>query len=877
MLDRLRTLGTRLRWMVQRRRAEAEMEAELQFHLEMEAAKHERAGATPAEARRQARVAFGSGERVREELRARRQIPVLEALVRDVHWSVRSMARAPGLTLTAALTIAIGVGATTAGVSVVNALLLRRPPVPAVGDVVAVQELRRISVSTGFEGVHVPYERYRAYAVRSSEVVADLAAHRYGRVSLRLAERTLSVPATRVSANYFRALGVHPALGRFPAREDLPEVVLSYALWRERFGASADALGTVVHVDGRPFTVAAVAPAWFRGPLTGLESDVWIPLRASTASPGAPWAADWVAMLGRLRPGVTRAGAGAAVHAIARSIPPEGVAEVDGARVEPLSGVVGEGRRILSMSLMLLVVLGGLLLLIASVNVAGALLARSLARRRELALRLALGAGRSALVRQLLTESVLLFLAGGLAGVVLAWFGTEWLARLPRAYAPSLTLELQPDGRVLAFALVLAATTGIGCGLLPALRASRPDLHSSLKAGGRHADHATLRLRTVFVGAQVAASVFLLVLAVLCTRSFRQGLSTDPGFDPNGVVVAAIDLSAHDYSAPAARAFRARVAERVRELEGVRQVSWAQFTLLGLDGFGSDVTVPEADPALAHHSTARWNVVDTAFFRTVGVRLEAGRGFTAADDSASARVAIINRTLAQRLWGAASPLGRRIRGSGHDLEVIGVVGDSKYTFLAEKPSPFIFVPAAQHYRAGMQLHVRAPGREAAVLGALENIIRSADANVAIESAAPLAFNLDRALFPHRLAAQVVSGLGGAGLLLALVGLFGVLSYQVAQRTYEFGVRKALGARDRDVWRQIAGRAVRVTAVGCAIGMVLGLAAASLARAFLIGVRPLDPLTLMAVPLLLASATLAALIVPALRATSVSALEALRTE
>jgi predicted permease len=858
-----------------RRAAERGADEELRFHIDMEAAKNVRAGLSPREARRRALVAFGGLERHREALREGRRAPLIESLLADVRFALRAVRRSPGFAIVAVVTMALGVGATTATFSIANALLFRPPPAPDVSRVVSVQEIRLVNTSSGVEGVRIPWERFRAYEEATRETFGSLAAFRLSSFALRLGERTLSVDGTLVSEGYFPALGVPPAVGRFPVTDDAAEVVVSHRLWERELGAGA--VGSTVWLDSRPFTVVGVAPEWFRGTVVGLTSDVWVPARARAYSEGAGWAPDWVAMVGRLAPGVSRARAAAEVNAAALAIPPEGIAQVRGAEVEPFTGLAGQGRMVVGGFMGLLLGLSFLVLLIASANIAGALLARSMARRREIAVRLALGAGRGRLVRHLLTESLILFLLGGAGGVALASAVAGRLAASPIALPVDFVLDVTLDMRVLAFALAVTAATGLVFGLIPALQSSRPDLVPALKDGGWGADGSRARARKLFVGAQVTLSVLLLLVATLTARSFQRGLAMDPGFDPDGVVLATVDLAPHGYDGARGREFYRQLQEAARALPGVRNAATMEFVLLGFEGLGSDVSVPEALPGGVSRSSAKWNAADPRFLETLGVELVAGRGFGDADDEAAVPVAIINETLAGRLFPGVNAVGRSIERGATALEVVGVVRDGKYVYVAEGPTAYVFTPAAQSAPARMTLHVRAPGAEAATLRALEDIVRALDPNVPLENSGPMSRTVDLALLPYRLVAQVVGIFGVVGLVLAAVGVYGVLSFQVARRTRELGVRRALGARATDLLVLVLREGVVLAASGCAAGVALGAGVAHLLRGVLLGVGPLDPVTFLGVPAILFAVAILASTVPALRAGAVEAVRALNEE
>jgi len=482
-LAALRTgLLSRLRSLLFRRAADRDMDEELAFHLQMETEKNLRAGLEPVEARRRALLAFGGVERHRETLRQGRRVPLLEPLWHDLRFGARFLARDPLLALVACVTIALGVGATTAVFSVVNALLLRPLPLPGVERLVTIQETRRGPTSTGLEGVLIPWDRYLAYREATSDVFGSLAAQESREsLSLRLTDVTVAVMGTLTSANWFQTLGVQPVLGRPYLSDDAPEIVISHALWTSRFAADPDALGAAVGLEGATVTVVGVAPPGFGG-TTFLASQVWVPARLWSARGGTEPVE--VVPLGRLGEGVPLERASARVAAVGAGVPAEPDVTVAGVRVERISGLPFGTQGAVGGFFGLILAMALLVLLIAAANIAGVMLARGFARRKEMAVRLAIGAGRARVVRHLLAESLAVFAAGGLLGTGLAWLGTAWLARVDLPpQVPALFLDLAPDGRVLAFAIALTGLTGVLAGLVPALQASQPDLVTALKTG----------------------------------------------------------------------------------------------------------------------------------------------------------------------------------------------------------------------------------------------------------------------------------------------------------------------------------------------------------------------------------------------------------
>jgi putative ABC transport system permease protein len=867
----------RLRDVLLRSAAEREMEEELRFHVDMETEKNLRAGLPPAEARRRALAAFGGLERHRERLRDGRRLPLLEPLWHDLRFGARALARSPMLSLVAAVTVALGVGATTTVFSAANAILLRPLPLPEPDRLATIQERRSGLVSTGLEGMLIPYTRYQDYRDATRDLFESLAAFRLvDGFSLRLPDVTVSVNGSLTSSNYFQTLGVRPELGRAYASDDAPEIVLSHTLWATRFGGDPSAVGTSVGLDGRTVTVVGVAPQGFAG-ATFVADQMWVPVGLRGLDPGS-WALRMVP-LAKLRPAVDRPQAAAAVDALARRLVPiRDDATVRGALLTRVTTVPDDGRGMVTGFLGLLLATAVLVLLIAAANIAAIMVARGIARRREMAVRLALGAGRSRLVRHLMAESLMVFGLGGAAGVGLAYLGCAWLQGIDLPpQVPPLGLGFSPDTRVVAFAVGVTAAVGLLFGLLPALGASRPDLVPALKTGVSGRAERRGPARDLFVGAQIALAATLLLTAALFVRSVRAGLRADLGFDANGVVATTIDLGApHDYDRDSGRAFNGELLERVRALPGVDAAGLSEYVLLAGARSGGGVRPEEAPDMPATY--ASYSVVTREYLVTMGIEILEGRGFTDADGEGATPVAVINRTLADRLWPGESPIGRRFIGLRREpLEVIGVTGPGRYVFVTEEPTGFAFLPYRQVYSARMNLHVRAPGAEAPTIRAIADVVRGLDPDVATGTPVVVRGVVGTGLFPQRFAAQLVGAFGIVGLVLAAMGIYGVLAYQVARRTRELGIRRALGATSRRVVRAVLGRGAVLAGAGCLIGTAAGAGLALAARSFLFGVRPLDPLTFSVVPLALFAVALLASWLPARRAASVEPSEALRTE
>jgi predicted permease len=794
---------------------------------------------------------------------------MLDDFIRDVRLALRAIARAPGFALVAIITIGLGAGATTSLFSVINALLLQPLPVSSPERLFSIQEQRTGSISTGVEGVLLPYERYRGYEEATRDVFDALAAQQMRQVTLRDGGPARPALAVATTGNFFAVLGIAPAAGSFYRDDDEPAVVLGYRYWLRRHGGDPRVIGGTVRVNGAPMTVAGVAARGFGGTTVGVHVDLWIPER-SLARAGSP---AWLTPFGRLRPGVEPAVAAQVVAAAALRIPlDEEGTEVQGARLAALRPVPAEARGVAIGFLGLLFGTALLVLLIASANLAGMLLARSAARQREMAVRLAIGAGRARLVRQLLTESLVIFVLGGAAGVVIAMWATRLLARLRVPQLEQLVIDAAPDVRVLAFALTSAALTGLLFGLLPALQATRPTLATPLRDGAGGASR-RLRGRGVFVAAQFAMCVLLLAVAGLLVRTLQRAATIDAGFRTTGIVVAGVSLAPAWYDEAGAQRFQAELIERVQALPDVAAAALARHVLLGGSSLVYTVRATADSPPVA----AGHNIVDANWFDVMAVPLVAGRGITAMDHPGAARVAVVNETLARRLWPDGGALGRQYVRGGETYEVIGVARDGRYVSLGEEPQPFAFVAAAQHPARDMMLHVRVrPGaHEAAVSAALGDVLAALDPDVALERAQPLAAALNTMLLPQRVAAALIGVFGLLGLVLAGIGAYGVLAFHVAQRTREIGIRMAVGATARHVVALVLRRSAWLAAGGVGTGLLLAAALTRFLSGLLHGVSPLDPLTFAGVALLLCAVALFAAWLPARRATRIEVVEALR--
>jgi predicted permease len=799
---------------------------------------------------------------------------VLEDVLFDLRFAVRALRRSPAFTLVAVVTFAVGMGATTAMLSVANAVLLRPAPIHESERMAAIWELRSGNVRESIEGRLLPYDRYEAYREATTDVFEDLAGHGYWDISLVTDDGATSVDGFLTSGNYFSVLGLTPLVGRLFEDDDDEAIVLSERLWRGRFGADPTVVGRTISVDSRTFTIAGVVGGGFLGTMTGFTGDVWISRQAYVRLTELSEDAAHVVPIGRLRAGVDRELAEERVSAATLAIPPESSGTtVRGARLDGLQWRT-DVRQVLITGMTTMVGAAALLLLIACANIAAMILARTYDRRREVAVRLAIGAGSGRLVRQMLTESILLALVGGAGGIVVAWLGTAVLSNVDFPIDATLTFDATPDPVVLLASFSIAAFTGMLFGLGPALRSARIDLTTSLKEGAQ--GRRMTRRKNAFVVGQLALSTVLLVTAGLFARSAVRVATVSLGFDPEGVVVAGFSLEPHGYGSDDGAAFYERLLERVGAIPGVESASLAHLVLLGganRSHTGRAVDDGEDPPGV----NIGYNVVDPEYFSTNGMELVEGRLLNDADNADAPRVAVVNQTLAERMWPGQSAVGRRYTVGSSEREVVGVLRDGVYIFMFEDPQAFAYYPRAQSPGLSQSLHVRASGPLGQVATELRQIVADLDPNIAMTGLRTMEEVMSSNRYIVGFVALFTTLFALAGLLLASIGVYGLLAVQVAQRGREFGVRMALGAKARDVVLLVVGRGFWAAAAGCVFGVVLALATGRVLDTLLYEVSPFDLTTFVAVPTVLLTTAVVASVVPARRAARVSPIVTLREE
>jgi putative ABC transport system permease protein len=814
----------------------------------------------------------------------------MDNLLQDVRFGARMLLKRPGFAFVAVLTLALGIGANTAVFSFINALFLRPP---AVG---APTRLVRLYGATDERPFDVfSYANYRDLRDRT-QVFAGLAAHSYVSASLNTGAGAASAAGELVTGNYFDVLGVGAGAGRTltPADDETegahPVVVISHALWQRTFGGAPNVLGQKLYLNAQPFTVIGVMPASFRGSYESLPADFWTPMMMYEQVRPRGVALDkrgwgWLNGTGRLKPGVTLQQAQAELQRVAAQLRQDypGTNRDLQFRLYQATALPEEFRQGVSGVLGFFMAVVGLVLLTACANVASILLARVMTRRREIAVRQALGATRVRLVRQWLTESLLLTFVGGAAGLLVAiWLSDALLLLIPPDFA-SFAPVVQLDARVLAFTFVISLGTGLCCGLFPALRAGRVEIGTVLKdegtgaAGNLHRS----RLQQLFVVGQVAVSLLLLVVAGLLLRSLRASESFDPGFRTDNLLLARFDLRPLRYDEQKGRAFYQQLTERLKTLPGVEGATFATVVPLGLDRESQGYIIPGHQPPSGRKSfSLANNVTGPDYFRTMGIPLVRGRDFNAHDaDAGAPPVVVINETMARQFWPDSDPLGQFIQPGGTDInaQIIGVARDIKYYTLAEQPQPYVYISFAQQYTPGLIVHLRTTGDPQALARTLRHEVELLDPNVPASDVTTFTELRRGPLFPGRAMAAVSSLFGLLALVLTAVGLYGVMAYSVSQRTREIGIRIALGAHRADIFKLIVGRGLVLALGGIALGLAAAVALTRFLSSLLFNVSATDPRVYLVVSLLLAAVALLACYIPARRATKVDPMIALRYE
>jgi predicted permease len=813
----------------------------------------------------------------------------MESLIKDIQYGFRNLVKRPSYAAIALITLALGIGANTAIFSLISTVLLR--PLPGAHPEQLVEVYG--TLHQGSDYTIQSYLNYKDYRDRNN-VFSGLMSYRFAPMSLSHDNHNERVWGYLVSGNYFDTVDVQPFLGRYflPEEDQTPDshpvAVITHACWQKRFASAQNVIGQSLRINNHLFTVIGVTPEGFRGTEVAYSPEVFVPnMMAHVIEPGSTWLdsrdSDNLFVVGRLKPGITTAQAESSLKTITDQLGQEHPHENRGRGVRLLTPglfIPDIRNSVISFSGVLMGVVG-LVLLLACVNLANLLLARATERRKELAIRVAMGASRARLIRQLITEAVMLSLGGGLGGLFLAMWINALVSSMKLPTDLAFVIDLRLDWRVLTFGFAVSLVTGISFGLLPALQSSRPDLVPALKDEQSMGGFRRSRLRNALVVAQVALSLVLLVCAGLVVRSLQVAQRTRPGFTPENAVALSFDLGLQGYNEEKGRAFQKQIIERAPSLPGVRSAALVSTLPLSLDYSYMTIYVEgQPETGSTNLPLAVPNLISPNYFRTMEIALR-GRDFEELDAKEESRVAIVNETFARRLFPGRDAIGGRFNFDGPDQpywEIVGVAADGKYDSLSEDPKPAFYRPLLRNYRAGVTLVARtATATPESTIAVLRNELLRLDPTLPVYNVKTLAEHMSLPLFPFRIAAIVLGSFGVLAIILAAIGIYGVMSYVVAGRTREVGVRVALGASRSNVLFLIMRQGMSLALIGLVVGLVVGFAAAQLLVKVLFGVSPGDPLTFAGVSILLALVAGLACYLPARRATKVDPLEALRYE
>jgi len=905
-------LPLRFRSLLRKKCVEQDLNDELRFHLEKLIEGNVAKGMREKEARYAALRELGGLEQIKEECRDMRRVNHIDSFIQDLRYGLRQLRRNPSFTVVAALTLALGIGVNTAMFSVINAVMLRILPVQIPEQLVQVGFQGKHS-GESFVGESFSYPLFKKLR-EQNQVFTDITAFDYwdslDAHPTNPGPTGAPVKGQLVSVNFFSLLGVNAVIGRtFAPDEDSgagahPVAVISYALWTRMFSRDPAVLGKKLVIEDTPFTIIGVVPSHFGGVSPGRTDDLWVPATMQPqVLPGGTRLTEsdtnWLSLMARLKRGVSVKQARASLDLIYQQIQHEHDLShwSDQDRRDFFTHHIvllpaGSGtdylKREFSRPLFLLMAMVGLVLLIACANVANLLLARGSVRQREVAVRLALGAGRARLIRQLLTESVLLALGGGALGMIFAYWGSPVLVTLMAQGQNRVTLDVHPDPSVLAFTLLVALATGIACGLTPALRETRMSGSESLQGGSRNLT-VSRRGRSLGHGlviAQVALSLATIIGAGLLVRTLHNLETLDPGFSRDSVLLFGLDPSKAGYKGERAAELRQEVLDQIKRVPGVRSVSFSFLTPISGGGWDNVARSVEGyTPYPAEDMDVYLNAVGPQFFETLGTPLRVGRDFGPQDQSDSTPVALINQAMARRFFGNRNPVGRHF-GLGpwsgkRGIEIVGVVSDAKYLSLRESvpPTAYLYIPQLPQGAApsGVTFEVNGAVPPMSLLPQLRSILRSVDSRLTATDVKTLAEQVDQSLYQEKLVSTLSSFFALLALVLACIGLYGIMSYAVARRTNEIGIRMALGAERHRILRMVLRQALTLVTLGILIGVPAALAASRLIATMLYGLKATDPLNVLAAVAVMAAVAALAGYIPARQATKVVPMVALRYE
>ncbi len=883
-----RTLPVRWRDRFRRKQVDQELTDELREHLDQQVQINLAKGMSEEDARQAALLALGGIPQIEQQCRDARGHNFVENAIQDLRYGFRQLCRTPGFSILTVLCLTLGIGANAAVFSWVEGILFR--PYPAVAH----QE-RLLALAGTARGESGPEEISWPDFLdlqRNCTLCDALFVSKITRSTLSIGDHAEVTTGSVVSANYFDAIGVRPILGRgFEPAEDVgsnahPVVVISYELWQKRFVGDPQIVGKIQRLNNIPHTIIGVAPKRFYGTFVGWAMNFWVPASMEENFESGGYKLDdrsarWIEGYLQLKPGVTRAQAQDEISAIAT-------------RLEAIYPATNRGRNLklwalwqtpfnnagtMLPTLEIMVAVVAFVLLIACANVGNLLLVRSFARRQEMTVRMAIGATGGRLLRQLLTEGLILAGLGTAGGLMAAYWCRHALALLfPPHSGITMYLPGEIDWHVMLLGAAIGLIATLVLGLVPALQSRNINLAGALRSesAGVTATRKKAWMRSSLVVVQVCLSFILLAGALLLLESLQKLRTTSPGFSTTRVVATSVSLAAAGYDAPRAKIFQDNLIDRVRALPGVESAAYARLTPLGYGTYSeTPIAVDGYQPSLEEQPTVEYNQVGPAYFATLGIPLASGRDFARAEDENAPLVAIVNRTMKSRYWGDQDPIGLRLQVKGKWARVIGVVADSKYESLREDPKPFFYVPLLQDFTRGPVLNIRTTESLANISAALLREVHALDGNLALYEMITLREQVDRSTAPQLVAVTVVSILAGLALLLSALGLYGVMSYAVAQSMRELALRMALGAGPGDLLRLVISRGLKLTAVGVLLGAVAGLAMTRLLGTLLYNVSPHDPRAFGAAFAVMIATTVAACLFPGWRATRTDPARALR--
>jgi predicted permease len=888
MREFFRTLMHRLATLFRRQRLEEDLDEELRSHLEMAVEANLIKGMNAQDARREALRSFGGVEQTKELYRDQRGLPVIESTLQDLRFGLRMLRRDPGFSILAMLCLTLGIGANAAVFSWVEGILFR--PYPAVSHQ---ERLVALTGTARGEAGHTSLSWPDFVDLRRSCTLFDsFFVSQITGTTLSIGDRAEHTTGSIVSDNYFDAIGVHPILGRgFEPGEDVgrnahPVTVISYQLWKGRFNGDPQIIGKTQRLDGVMHTIVGVAPEGFYGTFVGWGMQFWVPVSMEEVFEAGGYkledrGARWIEAFARLKPGVTVQQAQNEISTVANRLEADYPATNRGRSVKlwalwqtPFNNA---STLLPTLEVMLAVVV--FVLLIACANVGNLLLVRSFARRHEMTVRLAIGAGRGRIVKQLFTEALILSAFGAAGGLLVAhWCRHALVLLFPSRAGVAMHLPGEIDWRVLLLSGGVCLLATLLLGLVPAMQTSKIDLAGALKAdsAGVVGSRGRAWVRSGLVVVQVSLSFALLVGAALLIQSLQKIRTSSPGFSTHEVMFTAVDLVSAGYDAPHAQNFQDQLLDRVKALPGVESAVFARMTPLSYGSFSSTpISVDGYEVPPEERPTVEYNEVGPDYFATMGIPLVSGREFTRADDERAALVSIVNETMAAQYWRGSNSIGERVQVKDRWVQVVGVAKDSKYRSVRETARPFFYVPRRQNFSIGTALFIRTPLSPQTVAVALAREVHALDASLSPYELITLQEQVDRSTSPQLVAVTLVGVLGALALLLAVIGLYGVMAYAVSQSTRELGLRMALGAGAANLVQLVLSRGLALMAGGVLLGAAVAAGLTRLLGKLLYHVSPHDPRAFGAAFAVMTIATLAACFIPAWRATRTDPAEALR--